>query len=426
MTQPQSEPADVLPGWQRRFFTIWTGQQFSLLGSSLAQFALVWWVTKLSGSATVLAMGLLISTLPSVFIGPFAGALVDRWPRRWVMAAADSLAAAGAGVLALLFWTGSAQIWHIYLILFIRAVGQAFHWPAMTATTPLMVPARHLARVSGLNQALYGGVGIIAPPVGALLVETLPMAGIMSIDVITAALAVIPLFFIPVPQPARATDDALTPAVLLADIRAGWRYIWNWPGLRALVILGLVLNFLINPPMELLPILVTRHFGGEVLRLGWLNSAWGIGAVAGGLLIGAWGGFKQRITTTLVGITGLGVGVLMIGLAPSSMFGLALAGMFVGAVMNSASNAALMAMLQEAVAPEMQGRVWATAGALANAAVPLGMAIGGPLADAAGVRVLYLGSGVLYVLLGLGAFWIKDITGIETVRAVHPPGPVDV
>lgn len=422
MTQSQPDAPGDLPGWQRRFFTIWTGQQFSLLGSSLAQFALVWWVTKLTGSATVLALGLLISTLPSVFIGPFAGALVDRWPRRWVMAAADSLAAAGAAALALLFWTGAAQVWHIYLILFIRAVGQAFHWPAMTATTPLMVPARHLARVSGLNQALYGGVGIIAPPLGALLVETMPMAGIMGIDVVTAALAVVPLFFIPVPQPARATDEALTPASLLADMREGWRYIWNWRGLRALVILAVLLNFLINPPMELLPILVTRHFGGEVFRLGWLNSAWGVGAVAGGLLMGAWGGFKRRITTTLVGIAGLGVGVLMVGSAPSSLFGLAMAGMFVGAVMNSTSNAALMALLQERIAPEMQGRVWATSGALANAAVPLGMAIGGPLADAAGVRVLYLGAGVLYLLLGLSAFLSKDIMGIEEKPVAQSAG----
>ena len=422
MTLPPSDSSDALPGWQRRFFTIWTGQQFSLVGSSLAQFALVWWVTKLTGSATVLAMGLLISTLPSVFIGPFAGALVDRWPRRWVMAAADSLAAAGAAALALLFWSGTAQVWHVYLILFIRAVGQAFHWPAMTATTPLMVPSRHLARVSGLNQAIYGGVGIIAPPIGALLVDALPMAAIMLIDVVTAALAVVPLFFIAVPQPPRAAQEALSVPVLLADMREGWRYIWNWPGLRALVILGLLLNFLINPPMELLPILVTRHFGGEALRLGWLNSAWGVGAVIGGLLISAWGGFKRRIYTTLAGIAGLGVGVLMIGAAPSALFGLALAGMFVGAVMNSASNAALMALMQESIAPEMQGRVWATAGALSNAAVPLGMAIGGPLADATDVRVLYLGAGALYLLLGLGAFAVKSIREIEAPRAAQPVG----
>jgi DHA3 family macrolide efflux protein-like MFS transporter len=117
--------------------------------------------------------------------------------------------------------------------------------------------------------------------------------------------------------------------------------------------------------------------------------------------------------TTLIGVVGLGVGVLLIGITPASFFTLALIGLFFGAVMNSMSNAALMALLQQAIAPEMQGRVWALGGSLAGAAMPLGLAIAGPLADMMGVRTLYVVSGILYILLGIGAFFVRAIMHIE-------------
>jgi DHA3 family macrolide efflux protein-like MFS transporter len=408
--------------WAIPFFTIWTGQQLSLIGSSLAQFALIWWVTKTTGSATVLATATAVALLPNIFLGPLAGALVDRWSRRVVMIVADGVVALASAVLLLLFRQGTIQVWHVYVIMLIRAIGSTFHWPAMTASTPLMVPKEHLSRVAGLNQAIGGGVNIISPPLGALLLSLLPMYEIMAIDVMTAAFAITPLFFIFIPQPprtARTTGDAGFRPTLWADMREGFHYVWNWPGLKALILLSLILNFLVNPPMELLPILVTRHFGGAALRLGWMNSSWGVGLVVGGLILSAWGGFRRRIVTTLVGVVGLGLGILLIGIAPSSFFALALIGLFFGAVMNSMSNAALMALLQQAIVPEMQGRVWALGGSLAGAAMPLGLAIAGPLADTIGVRALYIVSGILYILLGVGAFFVQAIMHIEDNRRVQ-------
>jgi len=81
--------------WALPFFTIWIGQAFSLVGSRMGGFALVWWLTQASGgSATVLATTSLVAMLPGVLLGPIAGALVDRWSRRRVMILADSLVAA--------------------------------------------------------------------------------------------------------------------------------------------------------------------------------------------------------------------------------------------------------------------------------------------------------------------------------------------
>jgi DHA3 family macrolide efflux protein-like MFS transporter len=124
----------------RPFFVIWTGQAFSLLGSQLVQFALVWWLTQTTGSATVLAFASMTSLLPAILLSPFAGALVDRWNRRIVMIIADAVIALATVALAVLYKQNVVQVWHIFALMFIRAVGGEFHWPAMLASTTLMVP----------------------------------------------------------------------------------------------------------------------------------------------------------------------------------------------------------------------------------------------------------------------------------------------
>src|SRR3972149_4339752 len=128
-TTQLSSPAN----WKRPFFTIWVGQAFSLLGSSLAGFALVWWLTATTGSATVLAIGTLIQVLPQIFLAPLVGALVDRWNRRRIMIVADGVIAIFSLGLAVLFLLGKAVFWHVYIIMFARSVGGAFHFLGMPA-----------------------------------------------------------------------------------------------------------------------------------------------------------------------------------------------------------------------------------------------------------------------------------------------------
>ncbi len=167
-----SAPKEQNKSWMAPFFIIWIGQALSLVGSQVGGFALVWWLTKESGgSATVLAGMTLIAMLPQVFLGPFVGALVDRLNRRRVMIVADSLIALFSAGLAVLAWLGVLEIWHVYVIMFIRSLGGTFHYAAMQASTSLMVPKSQLARVGGMNQTLYGVMNIITPPLGALLLE---------------------------------------------------------------------------------------------------------------------------------------------------------------------------------------------------------------------------------------------------------------
>src|SRR4030095_10514381 len=203
----QNSAQPLSTNWATRFFTIWMGQALSLFGSALVQFALIWWLTQKSGPATLLAVATLVGMLPQIVIGPFAGALVDRWNRRIIMMVADGTIAAFSLLLAYLFATGTIQIWHIYAIMAVRAIGSAFHFPAMSASTPLMVPKEQLTRVNGLNQALQGVNSLLGPPLGALLLGILPTQGILLIDVGTALLAILPLLFLSVPQPERHDEQ---------------------------------------------------------------------------------------------------------------------------------------------------------------------------------------------------------------------------
>ena len=161
--------------WFKRFATIWAGQAASLVGSQLVQFALVWYLTIQTGSATILAIASVAAMLPQILLSPIAGAYVDRWKRRHVMIAADAFIATSTFVLIVLFALGYAQIWHIFVIMFVRSCFSAFHWPASQAATAMLVPEEHLTRVAGMNQSLQGIANILAPPIAAVLIAFLPI-----------------------------------------------------------------------------------------------------------------------------------------------------------------------------------------------------------------------------------------------------------
>ena len=401
--------------WARRFFTIWTGQALSLFGSALVQFALIWWLTQESGSATVLAIATLVGMLPQIVLGPFAGALVDRWNRRIIMIAADLTIALVSLLLAYLFATGTVQIWHIYAVMAVRALGGAFHYPAMAASTPLMVPNEQLTRINGLNQALQGVNSLVAPPVGALLLGILQTQGILMIDVGTALIAILPLLFLSVPQPEQHKDEhaGLKPS-LFQDVRDGLAYVRTIPGFTAIISMALFLNFLLVPTGALVPLLVTKHFGKGAIDLGLLESSMGIGIIAGGILLSIWGGFKKKIATSLTGIIGLGVGVMLVGIAPADLFILAIAGNVILGIMIPMANGPIGALMQSIVRPDMQGRVMSLVNSGATAISPLGLLLAGPFSDWLGLRVWFWVGGILCVLIAIAAFFRPVIMNVES------------
>ena len=186
-----------------------------------------------------------------------------------------------------------------------------------------------------------------------------------------------------------------------------------WPGLLLLLGMAMLINFVLTPAGSLTPLLVTRHFHGAALQLGWLNSAWGIGVVLGGVILSAWGGFRRRSITSLTGLTLMGVGFVIVGVAPANALWLAIIGNLVAGLMNPVTNAPLIAMLQAVVEPQMQGRIFTLIGSLSGAMSPLSLAIAGPLADVIGVRAWYVMGGLLCTTIGISAFFIPAIVRLE-------------
>jgi len=409
--------------WQARFFTIWTGQAFSLIGSQLVGFALIWWLTKTTGSATVLATASLVSLLPQVFLGPFIGTLVDRWNRRLVMIFADGVVGLATLILALLFWVGKEHFVYLYILMFVRSVAGNFHYSAMQSSTSLMVPQKHLSRIQGLNMMLNGGLNIISAPLGALLLELLPMQGILGIDIATMLMAVLPLFFLSVPQPERKLSVTDTGGRLTywQEFRQGLVYVFTWKGLMLIGLMAIMINFLLTPAFTLLPILVTKHFHGQAFQLAWLESASGVGVLVGGFLPRVWGGFKRRVYTSLLGVFGIGIGTLAMGLLPASVFPLAIVTMFWMGLSNPIANGPLFASVQAVVDPEMQGRVFTMLGSVASGMAPLGLAFAGPIADRFGVQVWFLVGGVVTLIMAVFGLTNPHIRRFEEGRQVKLP-----
>ena len=405
--------------WKAPFFTIYSGQALSLLGSQLVQFALIWYLTVETGSATVLATASLVGLVPHVVLGPIVGTLVDRWNRRVIMITADSIIALATILLALLFATGNVEIWHIYLLMFIRSLAGGFHGNSMTASTSLMVPKEHLTRIQGINQMLNGGLNIVAAPLGALLLELLPMQGILAIDVVTAILAIVPLFLFAIPQPERIEQGTLQSSdkpTVWQDFASGLRYVLKWPALLIIASMAVLINFLLTPAFSLLPLLVKDYFNGDAIQLSWVNSAFGVGIIIGGLLLSIWGGFKNKIMTSMLGLAGMGIGTLLMSQVPPTGIYIVIGAALIVGFMQPITNGPIFAVMQSTVPPDMQARVFSLLGSAVAAMSPVGLLIAGPLSDKFGIQTWFLLGGTICLLMGVSGFFIPALKNIEAER----------
>jgi len=400
--------------WKIPFGLVWGSQTISIFGSMLVQFALVWWITQTTGSATRLTTAMVFQYLPSIFLGPFIGALVDRWNRKKVMIYADALVALATLGLAALYWAGLMQLWHVYAILFIRSLGGTFQWPAMQASISMMVPPRHLARVSGINQAIRGALNIAAPPLGALLLAWLPMYGVISVDVLTASLAIPLMIFATIPQPSReSSNTSLTFSNLAGDVKEGVRFVLQWKGLRNMIFIAIILNVLSNPAFSLMPILVTDHYSGDVWQFSLMESLFGVGVIIGGSAMGIWGGFKRKINSAVLGLALFGLGTSIIGITPPAGFYIGLVGIFITGLANPVINAAFFAIIQSKVNPDKQGRLFSLIDSLILAFSPVSLLLSGPLAEKYGVPIWFLILGLFTIVAAIGTLFNRDLVQIE-------------
>ncbi len=389
-------------GWLGNYLPMGIGQIVSLVGSALVQFALVWYVTKETGSAAVLATATTAALFPNIVLGPFVGALVDRWNRKRVMIIADLIVALATVVLALLFASGTVRIWQIIAILLVRSAAGVFQGPARTAATMLMVPKEHLTRLGGINQAADGMINVFSPALGALLLELVPMQGVLAVDIVTAAIAIGLMIFVRVPEPKNKPQVGMvSPKMLIADVREAIRYVVTWPGLLMMIMMASLINMALSPGSNLTPLHVINFFGKGAQELAWLQVAMGIGGIAGGLLLGVWGGFKRRVWTILMGILGIGAGMLLFGLVPANHFSWSLVAFGIVGLMSSFTNGASLPLLLTKVPSEKHGRVLTLLGSLSLGMMPIGLFLAAPIADRFGTQITYVIGGAFCLIIGI-------------------------
>ena len=328
------------------------------------------------------------------------------------MVLADSLVALATIALAVLFALDIVETWQIFAVIFIRSLAGAFHANAMNASTSLMVPVEHLTRIQGFNQMLNGGLNIISAPLGALLLGLLSMQGILSIDVITALFAILPLVFIHVPQPERNAAN-VEKTTVWTDFKAGLRYMIGWPGLLIVGLMTVGINFTIIPAFSLLPLMVKDYFGGSAIHLSWVESAMGVGMLLGGALLGIWGGFSRKILTSMLGLIGMGAGTLIFALAPASAISLAVGAALLVGFMTPMTMGPFFAILQSTVEPDMQARIFSLLSSVGTGIVPLGLMIAGPVADRVGIQAWFLLGGILCIFMAVTGLFIPAVMNME-------------
>jgi DHA3 family macrolide efflux protein-like MFS transporter len=410
---------DTEGSWTKRFFTVWTGQAFSLLGSNLVQFALIWWLTEETGSAMVLMVAAIMGVLPQVVLTPFAGAYVDRWRRKRVMIVADGLTALVTVLLMVSFALGTVDIVQIMLVLLLRSVFSGFHWPAMQASTTLMVPEGHLARISGLNEAIRGLASIAAPPLGAVLMAFLPMSLVLSVDVITAAIAILALVVVNIPEIRQASERAA--GSVWADTKEALSYLWSWRGAVWVMLIFMLINFLITPAFALLPLLTLQHFGGDAIEYAALESLAGVGMIVGGFLLGIWGGTERKIITCMAATGVCGIGVGLIGFLPPDGYHLAALGCLLIGLTLPVVNGTIVAIMQKGVRADMQGRVLAMLGSGVAAMSPIGLLLAGPISEFVGIQVWFVLGGAVMIITALGSMFVPTIMLMEDHRPEAVP-----
>ena len=386
--------------WKRNVSCFLTAQTISLFGSSLVQYAIVWYITLTTSSGKMLTLSTLCGFLPQIGISLFAGVWIDRYNRKWMIMIPDILIAGATLALASAFWLGHRQVWFLFAALAVRSAGTGIQTPAVNSVIPQMVPREQLMRVGGINSTLSSLTMFLAPAASGALMSVAPLEAALMIDVVTAAVGVGITAFVRIQAYERKRTGR---SAALVELREGLAYLRGSAFVRRLLAFQVAVLFLISPSAFLTPLLVSRTFGPEVWRLTASEMTYSLGMVAGGLLITAWGGFKRRLDTTL--LAGAVYGGLMAGLGLAPSFGLYLACNLAIGITSPCYNSPITVSIQERVEPAMHGRVFSLMQISTACALPMGMAVFGPAADLVPIRLLLAAAGTA-VLTVTGGVWI--------------------
>lgn len=388
MTQTQN--------WKRTFFTIWGGQAVSLITSAIVQMAFIFYLTQKTDSALILSLASLAGFLPYALLGPLIGVWVDRYDRKRIMIGADlMIALCGAGLAAFAYYM-DPPVWLVLTVLALRSIGTAFHSPALSAVTPLLVPETELTRCAGYSQALQSISYIVSPAIAALLYSAWSLTALMALDVAGALIACAAVARVPIPK-LKAQRPA---AHFLAEMKEGFLVLRKQRGLFALLLVGAVYMLIYMPINALYPLMSMRYFSGTPAHVSATEIAYAAGMLLGSLALGALH-LKRRVNWIAASIALMGVALVASGLLPPTGFiAFVLCCTLMGFSVPFYSGIQT-ALFQERIPPEYLGRVFSLTGSILSLAMPLGLILSGAFADSVGVTQWFFLSGIAVALTAL-------------------------
>ena len=403
-----------MENWKKTFAIIWTGQFFSILSSTVVGYAVIFWLSIETGSATTLAFAAIATLLPQTLRGIFAGVYVDRWDRKRTMILADSFIAFCTLILAGLFWLDIAQIGYVYVLLACRSVGSAFHMPAMQASVPLLAPASELTRVAGINQVIQSICNIAGPALGAMLLGMLNMGAILMLDVAGAVIACASLLFVTIPNPEKAAESGLS---LMKDFKDGLRAIYRKKGMAPLFLFSITVMFFLMQVSVLFPLMTLQHFSGDVFQMSLVEMLWGAGALAGGAVMGMKNYKINKVLLINLTYISLGVCFAVSGFLSPRMFVVFCILTGVSGVIGAVYNSSFIAVVQTHIDPAALGRVLSLFFSLSLLPALIGLLGTGFIAENIGMTHTFVIAGTMIFLAGIAAFFFAPMMKLGNLKS---------
>ena len=360
----------------RAFYAITFGQFVSLVGSGMTRFGLSIWVLRETGDTTAYSALLFFAVLPVGLGSIFTGTLIDRWNRRIVMLAGNAVASLSTFVAALLFFGGALEIWHLFIVLAVNGLANAFVIPSMEASVPMLMDKQQLGRAAGITQMTMSLEVIISPALAGLLIASIGLGFIFIIDFVTFGASVLALALSVIPQP--ALDPEGERRSLAGEFMFGLRYIAERPPFVYLMVFVTITMFLMPGIGYALSTPLALSVADE-RAAGLILSSFGAGALISGVLLTAWGGPKRRMNGVLAGLAMAGAASIVVGLRQSVP--LIMVGVFFIGVTFMFMFGLNRVIWQVKAAPEVLGRIFSLRVALGIGAQSLGVLVAGPMAQ---------------------------------------------
>ncbi len=397
--------------WKRNFYTIWAGQAFSQFSSSVLQFAIVWHLTDKTGSALVLTAAMMMGFLPQGILGPFIGVFIDRYNRKMIMAVSDLFIAAASFIMVIAGQMGVLSTELILLVLLIRSIGSAFHTPCLQAVTPQIVPEDQLTKCAGYSQALESVSQLFSPALAAVLYQSWSLSGIIFLDVIGAFSAVFMLIISVIPE--LNHKENIGKIHVLREAKEGFEILRTKKGMLGLVLIGTLYTLAMMPTSALFPLMSMSYFHGTSTNASIVEIVFSIGLLIGSLILGRWGGTKNRIYTIIGSFLLMSFSLFVSGFLPPDSFFLFTVCSWLMGISGPFYWGMYTPLLQSNFEAKYLGRVISLSSSIRLISGPLGLSVSGVFAERYGVEKWFLIAGALVLFASFLCLAIPSIRNCD-------------